>query len=512
MVSLIENVPTIIAFKATDKNGIPIEVSGGIFDANNTQVASLKAAYSGMGKFKLNPQSNTKYVAKISDKKRNMFTFPISEVNKIGYTLSIKNIDNKKIGFINTNENTFSNTNSTFKIIIKTRGITYFEGLVTSKKLSTPFLIPVDILPEGIAHVTIFDEKERPHSERLIYIEKNNNLQITLTSNKQSYSPKEKVEVKVSIKDTYNQPQIANLSVTAIDASNADVSSNNFKNISSYFLMESDIKGKVYNSGYYFNHSNKNRIAHLDLLLLTQGWRDFLWKKNPQLNPNNLYKVEKGFSVSGKVKRLFSSATKENNKVILYYMNQDKSTMRMDVTDSNGRFSFDNLIMLGDTPIMVNVRDRKNKSKGEIVLDSLEISSPKISFSPRKKIDSVKNTSDIIKENIFKKYVEFNVPIENQLDEVLVIGKAKKEKENTFISTNHTFVADENNTEFSNIQDLIQFSIPGIEVRNDTLSFSRHKGGAALIVLNDFAIETFRNYYNSTIQCGKNRSYNRWRI
>ena len=86
-------------------------------------------------------------------------------------------------------------------------------------------------------------------------------------------------------------------------------------NISSYFLMESDIRGKVHNPGYYFDATNVKRLEHLDDLLLTQGWRDFLWKTMPKSNDTINYKAEKGITISGRVKQLFGEKPKVNNRI-----------------------------------------------------------------------------------------------------------------------------------------------------------------------------------------------------
>jgi hypothetical protein len=55
-------------------------------------------------------------------------------------------------------------------------------------------------------------------------------------------------------------------------------------NIASSFLVTTDLKGFISNPGYYFKNKDAVTLRHLDLLLMTQGWRRFDWKKSHKIN------------------------------------------------------------------------------------------------------------------------------------------------------------------------------------------------------------------------------------
>ncbi|WP_111706387.1 TonB-dependent receptor [Lutibacter citreus] len=491
--SLVSNVPSSIAFKATDSNGFPIKTEGSIFDDDNNKVASFKSIHDGMGKFKFIPFKDKTYYAETTDLNGEKITIKLPTVLNSGFTLGISKLDEKLIGSIKTNQETLNNKPSTtFKIELSIRGEVYFEGAITATKLSSAFLLPTKDIPTGIAQITIYDEQGKPHGQRLVFIEEqNNNFQVNLNTNKGVYKTKEKVNIDISTKTTDGAVIPSSFSIAVTDSNNLDAGSNNGMNISSYFLMQSDIKGKVHNPGYYFNDSNADRFQNLDLLLLTQGWRDFLWKKNNSLYSKEFFNVEKGFSISGKVKRLFSSTIKENNDVYLYYVNQGKSNLKFDKTDSLGRFKFNNLLLIGKTGVRLNVKDKKHKNKGMIVLDSATVAPLPIDFKNLKPITQEKSKTEIIKENIFKKFINFNVPMDNRLDEILIIGKKKEEEDqNDFGFSDHRYVASKEDANFSSIYDLIQFSIPGTVIANDTISFSRNNGAPALIIVDEMETES----------------------
>jgi hypothetical protein len=51
------------------------------------------------------------------------------------------------------------------------------------------------------------------------------------------------------------------------------------QNIFTHFYLSSQLKGRIYDPAYYFDKDNKNRDNDLDLLLLTQGWRRYVWNE-----------------------------------------------------------------------------------------------------------------------------------------------------------------------------------------------------------------------------------------
>ena len=58
------------------------------------------------------------------------------------------------------------------------------------------------------------------------------------------------------------------------------------KNILTHYHLSTQLKGSIYNPAYYFDPKNPDRIEGLDLLMLTQGWRRYIW------NEKNLAEVE----------------------------------------------------------------------------------------------------------------------------------------------------------------------------------------------------------------------------
>lgn len=507
--SLIENVASFVAFKANDPNGNPIEVEGTIFDANGKTITVFKSKHDGMGKFKITPEKDQHYSAETttSDKQQIKVALPIAE--KTGYALSMNVVKDKKVISISTNQETLAkNPDAALTLICTTRGITYSEGVQTLNQTKLSFLLPEADFPEGIAQLTLYDDRAKPQSERLIYIDKNNDLDINITPDKQQYLPKEKVNLKIKAKDKQGVPLIASFSLAATDSNGFNNSQDNGINICSYFLMSSDIKGKVYNPSYYFNVSNPERLSHLDLLLLTQGWRDFLWKKLPTIKENPDFIAEKGIKISGTVKKLFSSGVKENCQVRMILMNKGKTMMLIDTTKVDGKFKFDKIVFKGKTTLMLNAQNEKQKNGGMFVLDSIYNEPIVINYKENELLNSNKLEIDKFKENIQNKNLFFNITEANKLDEVTIKAKKKEKTENSkFGFSDYTFTADDKSPHFSSMLMLIQFSIPGVTVSGNSVRFNRYNDDA-LIMIDGMEIEIDELQSVSTDDVAKIESIN----
>jgi len=58
---LVQDINSIVAFKATDQEGTPVNVAGNIVDDKGKQIAIFKSIHDGMGYFSLQPQAGEKY-------------------------------------------------------------------------------------------------------------------------------------------------------------------------------------------------------------------------------------------------------------------------------------------------------------------------------------------------------------------------------------------------------------------------------------------------------------------
>ncbi|MFI3315723.1 MAG: hypothetical protein R3Y04_08710, partial [Rikenellaceae bacterium] len=95
------------------------------------------------------------------------------------------------------------------------------------------------------------------------------------------YGKREKVTLTIKTTDEHGSPVKANLGLSVFEEVYKDAS--NKSNILSYNFLTSQIRGNIHNPTSYFDPSNEDRLADMDLLLLTQGWRKYDWSINEEI-------------------------------------------------------------------------------------------------------------------------------------------------------------------------------------------------------------------------------------
>ena len=286
---LVDQIPTRIAFKASHLISDELE----LFDGNDTSLGEIKIAHDGMGLFALSPQYGQTYYVK--DGTGNRFDLP--QIESSGYSISANSnlADLVKIT-LRANPNTSNKSN--LKAIVHSRGLVSFAIDVDLSKNVAFLNLPKNQMPEGISHITLFDSKNNPILERLVFVDKDQ-LQANVQGDQDIYEPRSLVKTKVKVTDNEGNPVKGSFSLAALDV-NLVPTSLPTKNIKTELLIDSDLKGKINNPSYYFSESPKAK-EHLDLLLMTKGWRKFSWQNVIEENyPEIEFLIEKGYNVEGR--------------------------------------------------------------------------------------------------------------------------------------------------------------------------------------------------------------------
>ncbi len=99
---------------------------------------------------------------------------------------------------------------------------------------------------------------------------------------------------------------IADSVIVSLSATDALLPVNNAATIGSEILLNSELKGYIEDPGQYFENADAKTESHLDLLMMTQGWRryecaDIIGGSAPQFQ----FPVEQSQSISGRIEGLF---------------------------------------------------------------------------------------------------------------------------------------------------------------------------------------------------------------
>jgi len=280
-----------VAFRAIDPDGTPLEIQGEI------EGQTFATRFGGMGKVELTP-SKADYSANITNSKTGetrTITLPKADTNG----LVVQVVNNPGAAFITVFVQGEYNPNSLL-LVSQTRGVINYmiQGSLANGVWGVR--IPKDNLISGINHLTVLSTDGKPLLERLIFVQKNDFLDLELT-NSGSVSPRGKLSFNLS--GTFsNQPVQGSFSMAVSDADQVSDESNEFGTIFSSLLLTSDLQGKIYQPGYYFNDREAETMEILDLVMLTHGWRRFTWddvmaNKLPEITSF----IERGINIEGQI-------------------------------------------------------------------------------------------------------------------------------------------------------------------------------------------------------------------
>ena len=267
---LIDGIPTKVAFKALDAKGMPAKVAGRLQE-NGKDIAKLESVHDGMGFVFMLPRKGASYKAVLSDGRE----FPFAEVVSSGLSVHLRKQTDEYLEFLLSQPK--GAAAQAIKLEGKMRGGLCCTATGTlSEKLK--IRIPLKEFPmQGIAEFTLYNTDGQPMAERLVYIHPERKLHIELNTDSARYFTRGKGKLNVKVTDEAGNPVQAHLGLSIFDR--AYQNELNPENMLSYCYLFTEIKGNIHNPAYYFDSNNKDRQAALDLLLLTQGWRRYVWEK-----------------------------------------------------------------------------------------------------------------------------------------------------------------------------------------------------------------------------------------
>jgi hypothetical protein len=270
--NLVSGIQNRLAFKAVNTNGEPVDIRGNLFE-DNTPIMEFKSAHAGMGSFEFIPSIDKKYIIRLSDPSIDS-SFFLPEIHSTGMSLQLIERNEESLSFLVSGSPGLKQEDIYLRV--QCRGEVYGMTVAT---LDSELMIKVPLkgLPQGIAEVTLFNSDMVPVAERLVYVNQNRKLKISTELSKEIFPTRGKVILKISVKDEDDLPVSANLGVSVFD--NLYENPRDSNSILSHYYLSTQLRGRIYNPSFYFNSSSMDREVALDLLMLTQGWRKYVWNE-----------------------------------------------------------------------------------------------------------------------------------------------------------------------------------------------------------------------------------------
>ncbi|TAH21182.1 MAG: hypothetical protein EAZ08_04060 [Cytophagales bacterium] len=359
---LVYSLRSTIGFKAINAQGLGVEISGEVYDSEGIKSATFKSNQLGMGSFKLAPSLNRAYKAKIKLADGKELTYDLPKAQQNGFVINLENLPDNRLRLrVLANRNGLEGKEKDLFIIAQKDGQVLYSVQDTTDKPAFLADISKQIFPTGITHFTLFDGNGVPRAERMIFVNQQDFLTVSIGKAKESYKPREKINLSVFVADNLGGNVATDFSVAVTDI-DIVLPLEREDNILTNLLLTSELRGNIEQPAFYFQNTAEAAKA-LDDLMLTQGWRRFQWKN---LINNNLtpfaYQMENSMSISGIAKGALGVPFR-NADVKIFTVNNMPFIGK---TDEKGRFEISGLNFLDSVDVMVQIENEKKDKASKV--------------------------------------------------------------------------------------------------------------------------------------------------
>lgn len=365
---LVAGVPNRIGFKAIGLNGLGVEIKGEVLDENQQILTTFNSVHAGMGQFMFTPESGKQYKAQVVFQDGSTKQLSLPKVKTSGYVLSVYSqaaTDTVLLRIMCSNDR----LKQPISIVAQADGEVFYATDLSPNRPLNNLYVPLTQGVSGIVQFTLFSQGQALN-ERIAFIERSDNLNISLANLKDSYKPRSEQNFNLSVLDNEGLPVSGNFSLAVTDESQVPVKEEQETTILSQLLLQSNLRGYIEQPNYYFTNITDEKRDHLDLLLMTQGYRRFIWSdlladklKKPIYPPEKMVS-----SISGKLLTLQGKPV-VNGKITL--LSVAANITLETITDTEGVFVFDSLFLADNIKFTIQGRSEKGSDKVELVLEGI---------------------------------------------------------------------------------------------------------------------------------------------
>ncbi|KAA6324360.1 TonB-dependent receptor SusC [termite gut metagenome] len=472
-----------VAFKAVNSSGMGENISGVIVSEQGDTVDTFVSQHLGMGSFSLFTVTGKKNFALCKNDKGVERKFALPAALDSVVALKVNNL-NDRIN-ISVSQSAGFTFPEPLYLVIHCRGVVLNVSLWDDTK---EFIsINKADFPSSIFQILLTDSQLNPVSERLIFVINENDLaQLSFTTDKTDYKKRDSIFAQINISNSDRQALTGNFSLSV--TSDRDVLPDTTVNVLSTLLLTSELKGYIESPAYYFIERNNTKMYHLDMLLLTQGWRryDVSSVLQGKIKTPESY-LELGPTISGMVKGgLLMTNPAADYPVKILAMEQ--GVFGQTTTDNKGRFVFNIPEFRDSIRFVVQATTPKNGSRVELLLDTAiypksHFTLPQTQMGNRKLFEKYLGKAD-------DKFIQENGMHTIYLDEVVVTAKRNimKAGKSSYSSPFNTIITAEE-LEKRRPRSLLSLlaTIGGVVVSGDRVSIRNN--GEPLILVDDVQVE-----------------------
>ena len=352
---LLENVSSKVAFKAVQEMGLGLDLKGEIVDNTGKVINSIQSQHQGMGVFTLLPESGKTYKANLIFANGIKKTVPLPEIKPSGIAISVVNSTPANIILQLSSTPAFfaQNRDKSFYLVARSKGVICFAAQTNLATINIGASLPKNKFPTGILQITLFTNKAEPLTERLLFIKHTDVSSLNISTDKKVYGSRQPVKLNVIAK-TGNVPVEGNFSLSVINESKVPHPEDEETTILTSFLLSSELRGYIEQPNYYFNQANDKKLADLDVLMLTQGFRKFSYEEITKgREPVISVLPEQGIEFSGMLR---TSNGMPVSKGSLKLVVPESKYYAETTTNLKGEFKFEKVVIIDSSEATISAR------------------------------------------------------------------------------------------------------------------------------------------------------------
>jgi len=464
---LVADLPATVGFRMTDQNGRGVALRGVLLTQQNDTVARFSPVRAGIGRFTFTPQSGQTYRVRVIDPRGRAVAAALPAVEPRGYTLHVRETNGRLGVEVRTN----GVSGRAVAVLAHTRhDLKHLESKALSDGTALFDLDP-SVLGEGISHLTIFDDQQRPVCERLVFRAPAQPLPVRIQPDQPQYATRSRVSLSLST----GRAADVSVSVYRLDS----LQTGETGSLLSYLWLASDLRGTVETPEYYFGEDTPERRQAADDLMLTHGWRRFRWEqvlRSDKATPNFLPELN-GHLVTGRVVDPATGRGVGKAEALLSVVGKP-TRLYAARSDSAGRLLFELPNFYGPHELVATLMPRDSLFRVELQSPFSELPPatrlPSFDLTPARENDLVARSVSMQVQNAYyrDRLARFRVPATDSLP--------------FFGTPDERYRLDEY-TRFTTMEDIFREYVPGIQAR-------RRRDGYRLQVLNS----PYRTFFESS--------------
>ena len=352
---LLADIETKIAFKATDQFGKPVKITGNIKNSKDSVTASFASEHDGMGSILLQAAADETYIAHWKDENGISGKTILPALKKNGATIQVQQLSSTAFVQIQRTPTAVESLQNLHLLISMHQHLLYKAAVNLKEKSTSLAEISTESFPTGIVQISLFNADWIPIAERVIFVNNHEHEFFPEISTPViGLNKRNKNSIEISVPDSIQ----SNLSIAVTDAG----LSNENNNIISQLLLCGDLKGYINNPAYYFSSDADTVSHHLDLLMLTHGWRRYNWdaithNKFPILKYN---RDTTFLQVKGNITTHTNSDFPSDQKIILVMQANDSTNKTFIVpVKRDGSFEKNNIVFADSIKLFYQLADNK---------------------------------------------------------------------------------------------------------------------------------------------------------